>query len=85
MDQLGRGRALLLHSCLQPSGPSDLGSQKVTTPPLLAKEVEGEVEEEGRWGIPVVRTGNRESRRSLQDWAQAVEEGMLCGQCQAEW
>lgn len=83
MDRLERG--LLLHSSLQPSGFSDLGSQKVTTPPLLAKEVEGEVGEEGRWGTPIVRTKSRESRRSLQDWAQAAEERMLCGWCQAEW
>lgn len=79
MGRVGRGRALPLHSSPQPSGPVDLGSQKATTLPLSAKEVEVEVEGEGRWGIPVVRTGNRESRRSLQDWAQAAEEGMLCG------
>lgn len=77
MDQGERGRALLLHSSPQPSAHADLGSQKVTTPPLMAKEVEGEVEEEGRWVMPAVRTGSRESRWSLQDWAQAVEEGML--------
>lgn len=79
MDRVGRERAPLLHSSPQPSGHADLGSQRATTPPLLAKEVEGEVEEEGRWGMPVVRTGSRESRRSLQDWAQAAEEGMLSG------
>lgn len=76
MDRVGKGSALLLHSSPQHSAHADLGSQKATTPPLLAK-VEGEVEEEGRWGMPVVRTGSRESRRSLQDWAQAAEEGML--------
>lgn len=76
MDRVGRGRALLLHSSLQPSAHADLGSQKATTPPLLAGEVEGEVEEEETWGMPVVRTGSRESRWSLQYWAQAEEEEM---------
>lgn len=86
MGQVGRGGALPLHSSPHgPSGPVDLGSPKVTTPPLLAKEAEGVVEEAGRWGIPVVRTASRESRRSLQDWAQAAEVGMPCGPWRAEW
>lgn len=76
MGQVGRDRAHLLHSLPQPSDPGGLDSRWVTTAPLLGGEEEGEVEEEGTWVMPAVRTGSRESRRSLQDWALAVEEEM---------
>jgi len=40
-------------------------------------EGEGEGEEDSISGTPVARTGSRKSRRSLQDRAQAREDGML--------
>lgn len=67
MGRVGRGRAPPLHSSPQPCAHADPDSQKVTTPPSLAEEVEGAVEGEARWGMPAVRTGSRESRRSQQN------------------